>query len=84
MSIYQKNYPTSAGRRSIFVGENSGAIGAEGAVDQRVGARVGAGVQEEELLDAIVDLVVRVGSNPEPEKQKPCCETCLDYDDVTV
>lgn len=61
-------YPTSSGRSPIFIGKNSGPVGAEGPVNQGVGAWVCAGVQEEELLDAVVNLVVRLGCYPEPEK----------------
>ena len=49
--------------------ERLGSVGVEGSVDERVDAGVGASVQEQELLDAVVDLVVGVWSHPEPESK---------------
>jgi hypothetical protein len=69
MKSRSRTYPTSSGWSPVFIGENSGPVCAERPVDQGVRAGVCAGVQEEELLDAVVDLVVRLRCNPEPEKK---------------
>jgi hypothetical protein len=51
-----ETHPSFPCRGSFLVGEDARPVLAEDAVDERVGARVGAGVQEQELLDAVVDL----------------------------
>ena len=65
----QQTYPSSPGRGPVLVAEEPGSVGVESSVDERVDAGVGASVQEQELLDAVVDLVVGVRSYPEPENK---------------
>ena len=62
------------GREDVLLPGGEDAVGgaaakvsrAEDAVDEGVGARVGAGEQVEELLRAVVHLLVRVLGRPEP------------------
>ena len=68
----QLTHPTSSplltGELSLPTGEDSALVlGAEDAVDQGIGAGVGAGEQEQDLLDPAVQLGKRLGISPEPE-----------------
>ena len=67
--LAQQTYPSSPSRGPVLVAEEPGSVGVESSVDERVDAGVGASVQEQELLDAVVDLVVGVRSYPEPENK---------------